>query len=1470
MKNMKRALSLVLTMVMLLGMMAIPTGAASNFKDAAEIKYDEAVEVTSGLGLFAGADGKFMPQGTVTRAQMATIIVKMFHGAQANADTFKRLNGSFPDIASFEGGWAEGYINWCSSMGAVAGYGDGTFKPGRAVTTAEAVTMIINAMGIDAGEGEWPLTVMAKADELKLFKDISPKPDTNKALTREELAVISLNAIQYSADGKIGYEYNGEVYNKYIDAYLAAGQDGSLVNVAKNGSLASDVFGLKTAVGFITGNQTTGLEYTEVKGFIEGVVATYKFDIESELEDIGHYVTVYYSEQYKTEKEPGLAYSIVDESTVVEVEEPITNYTKYRDAFGSREIPVATSGFCFDDAYNGTAMNGNMAIEDEQGNAYAAGNSYYVPAGTYVIYDKEIVGYQVPVTVYASRVVSIVTMGEEEEVMLTGVNEVLYNSEGNDQIQEYVGMKAQDYVTYVKAQDQYILERVSVVRGKVSNISVDDQNRQVLNVGGTKYTAFTGDNDTGRSTNINVNGFNYDTNYDVYVSGDKFIFCEAAAGGLNLDDVVFILGTLTIDKEDSYGEPIVETYARGVDMKGKEVMLLVGLTINNNVICAAPGLDEGFYTVADHSNRDAKKEGVKELTGFASRYNSETEEPFVAEYTYGANDMVFTGAGSYTGGYSFNQTSTAYIVLDGTVDQSTPLETSVTTGSVSITLDREGNTAKPIALVTKTDEGVNMLEAVVILSDLTTATEKQTIYVSQDGLTYTGRTATGYSFDVYNATTGAAMTIVTSEATLPVQEPGFYRVAKNVEDGTWTFYLTGDAQVYKVPSTYGETGGAAGWKDGINDGNVAYGQTFDYIRSGKMYGSASEVITKVRTVTGAKVIDLRSEDQIALDKVPAITSVDQLTNLKTGRPDVAVFFDTYVNVSGTNAIKTIFITSVRDSAVLSGTSSVLYAATALPTTGEYTFYVAESDSMGNGQTLTLTMDGITVKTQTGAAVPTGSALYEYTYSVETDSHTLNALVASHGGEGSGNLGYFGYTQGLHKVVSGISGNTMTVATNDSGACGLACSGKYAAPLTLLPSTSTAVVDLRENRHGGDEITTWSQFKAELNEGGTVFYVDYYQPAGLGLTSSRPANCVPSLIVITDSDRPLISAGTLLFSKDPVVSGSAASFMVLDGTGYTLGQEINLTADQVSLSSAHTGRCVDQGTCDGFFRVAGGDDTSVILEHVGNDTNATREVGIHNIITRWISDSLVVATDGHTYRGGSSSNNHLCDSQCFNASTSHREASKTLDLSNGNIPVYDLVDGTITSVAELKAAVTPVIASADTIRANSGNNGILLSYWCAEGDGDRTPEIIFIVGKNANMLRKGNTTIIWRSLPGEVIYASSAITSHVSFSQNMGTAKVYGVESLDDGTSVFLQVNTIPSKKGLFQAVENANGFGVFEEIEAVALTQALPDNAVIVAGVTAADTVGEVNAILAGGGSVTAAVAVGTNGVTYVYVTAAS
>ena len=195
MRNIKRAFSMALALVMLMGMMLVPS-AAAGFSDQAEIVNKEAVAITAGLGLFAGADGKFMPQGTVTRAQMATIIVKMLNGSDVNADSFKGT-GKFTDTADFEGGWAEGYINWCSTLGVVAGYGDGTFKPGNMVTAAEAATMILNALKVDAGEGEWPHTVMAKAEEVKFFEDLKQKPTSDKAMSREELAVVSLAGLEY-------------------------------------------------------------------------------------------------------------------------------------------------------------------------------------------------------------------------------------------------------------------------------------------------------------------------------------------------------------------------------------------------------------------------------------------------------------------------------------------------------------------------------------------------------------------------------------------------------------------------------------------------------------------------------------------------------------------------------------------------------------------------------------------------------------------------------------------------------------------------------------------------------------------------------------------------------------------------------------------------------------------------------------------------------------------------------------------------------------------------------------------------------------------------------------------------------------------------------------------------------------------------------------------------------------------------
>ena len=209
---MKRAIGLFLALVTVLTLLSSGVGAAEGaeltacgpvgFKDASRITYANAVAVAAGLGLFSGtADGNFDPTGSVTRAQMAAVTVKMLKGGSFNADAYKGEANPFSDTAGFEGGWAEGYINACRELGVVSGYSDGTFRPEKEVTAAEALTMVINALKVDAGAGEWPATVMNKAAELKLCDALKTAPTADAVLNREELAVVVSAGVQYAGEG---------------------------------------------------------------------------------------------------------------------------------------------------------------------------------------------------------------------------------------------------------------------------------------------------------------------------------------------------------------------------------------------------------------------------------------------------------------------------------------------------------------------------------------------------------------------------------------------------------------------------------------------------------------------------------------------------------------------------------------------------------------------------------------------------------------------------------------------------------------------------------------------------------------------------------------------------------------------------------------------------------------------------------------------------------------------------------------------------------------------------------------------------------------------------------------------------------------------------------------------------------------------------------------------------------------------
>ena len=163
---------------------------ASDFSDVKDTEYySEPVNVLSGLGVIAGfPDGTFKPGDNVTRAQMATMITAALgipvKGSGATG---------FSDVPASH--WASGYIAYAVSVGFVAGYPDGTFKPENPVSYNEALTMIVAALGYtaEALPGTWPGAFINKARGLGILDTC--KTTGNAAAPRQDIACFLYDAL---------------------------------------------------------------------------------------------------------------------------------------------------------------------------------------------------------------------------------------------------------------------------------------------------------------------------------------------------------------------------------------------------------------------------------------------------------------------------------------------------------------------------------------------------------------------------------------------------------------------------------------------------------------------------------------------------------------------------------------------------------------------------------------------------------------------------------------------------------------------------------------------------------------------------------------------------------------------------------------------------------------------------------------------------------------------------------------------------------------------------------------------------------------------------------------------------------------------------------------------------------------------------------------------------------------------------
>ena len=196
---MKKLLAMVLALVMTLSLAV----SANAFKDDKSISddYAESVAVLNGMGVFKGyEDGSFKPEGNITRAEVATIVYRIYTADVAKNDKsgLYATYNKFSDMAG--AGWAQGYIGYCANASLVKGYPDGTFKPSGKVTGYEVLAMILRAVGYDKNNefsgADWALHVAQTAQQLGVLDRVAKTTDLNAPASRELVAELLFQGIQ--------------------------------------------------------------------------------------------------------------------------------------------------------------------------------------------------------------------------------------------------------------------------------------------------------------------------------------------------------------------------------------------------------------------------------------------------------------------------------------------------------------------------------------------------------------------------------------------------------------------------------------------------------------------------------------------------------------------------------------------------------------------------------------------------------------------------------------------------------------------------------------------------------------------------------------------------------------------------------------------------------------------------------------------------------------------------------------------------------------------------------------------------------------------------------------------------------------------------------------------------------------------------------------------------------------------------
>ena len=239
---MKKIISIVLALTMVFAL-AIPA-LASNYADVADgAWYAEAVEVLREKEIMNGVgSGKFGPDETFTRAQLATVLYRMAGSPAVTGED------SFTETQS--GIWYSDAVLWASQNKVVNGMGNGLFGTNEAATQEQLTVMLwrdagsyvldrekyASAEGVENQASDWAFDAVVWAKAEALIADLDAYAPT-KAASRAQVAdmvyrYMKLREQFASVDAVSGATRKADEGGKALVAYFSA--TGSTAGVAKH------------------------------------------------------------------------------------------------------------------------------------------------------------------------------------------------------------------------------------------------------------------------------------------------------------------------------------------------------------------------------------------------------------------------------------------------------------------------------------------------------------------------------------------------------------------------------------------------------------------------------------------------------------------------------------------------------------------------------------------------------------------------------------------------------------------------------------------------------------------------------------------------------------------------------------------------------------------------------------------------------------------------------------------------------------------------------------------------------------------------------------------------------------------------------------------------------------------------------------------------------------------------------------